>query len=105
MILFVDDNAGILFIKRWVDKLWGYIGTFTTVVGNLTTKSIKVLIAGSVATYTITLADIIGHGYLSGVINTMTGVYGTFAKWLTEIFDKISEVTKLFKRDSNIDGD
>ena len=105
MILFVDDNAGILFIKRWIDKLWASVVTFTTVVGALTTKSIKVWIAGSVATYTLTIGDIIGHGFLSGVVYTMTGLYGTFSKVITEIISRNSFITKILRKNSRVDGD
>ncbi len=105
MILFVDDNSGILFLKRWLGKIWGTITTFTTVAGNLTRQTVVQYITGTITTDTSVLGQMIGYGRMTGHIWTMTGVYATFDKWLTEIFKGISKITRLFKKNSDIDGD
>ena len=104
MILFVNDNSGILFIKRFIDKLWGSINTFSTIVGDLTRRVTVEYIYATVLTDSTLLGQILGYGRVTGHIWTMTGVFATFDKWLTEIFDRISAITKLFDRNSDIDG-
>jgi len=105
MILFVDDNSGILFIKRFFDKLWGTINTYTTIVADLTRSTTIEFIFGSIVTDSTLLGQLLGFGRLSGHIWTRSGVLATFDKWITEIIDKVSEITKIFKKNSDIDGD
>ena len=105
MILFVDNNSGILFIKLWLDKLWGYINTFSTVVGNLTKQVTVEYMYATILTDSTILGRVLGYGRMTGHVWTMTGVFATFDRWLTEIFKGISSITKLFKKDSDIDGD
>lgn len=104
MILFVDDNAGILFIKRFFDKLWGTINTFTTVVGNLTRATTVELIYGTILTDSTVMGQLFGFGRVSGHIWTQTGVYGTLGKLVTEIIARVSSITRIFKGNSNING-
>jgi hypothetical protein len=108
MILFVDDNAGILFLKRVtgaiVEYISGTIATASTVAAILLgygvmSVSVQTLtdVSGSTRGYGRLFVQMYGRTYISG--------YMMIPVWVTEIVSRVSAITKVFSKNSRIDGE
>jgi len=103
MILFIDNNSGVLFIK-WITTgvkqyITGLIETWTSVTVHLVGfGSMSV----TVNTWTDILVDLVGFGSMSVTVNTWTTAVARWGVWITEVIRKNSFITKIFKGRSNI---
>lgn len=108
MILFVDNNVGVLFLKKISGAIKGYItgtiNTLSTLVGVMLgygVVSVEVQTLSTVAGYTR------GYGRRTVQIYTRSIVQAflNLPIWVTEVIKKVSSITTIFKRNSKIDGD
>lgn len=128
MILYVNDNLGIVFLRRTGEAIIGYI---TGLIVTATTVTAQVVGFGPVSvtvnTYSTVTAAAILRGILSGLISTWSTISARMSALahiyvrvftrtivrafvnlpivVTEVIKKISTITTIFKRNSRIDGD
>ena len=108
MILFVDNNVGILFLQRISGAIKKYItgtiNTITTIAGVMIgygVVSVEVQTLSTIGGYTR------GYGrmYTQIFTRSIVSAFISLPIWVTEVIKKNSIITKIFKGRSQIDGD